>query len=140
MDIIPLGKRPTRRANPNWFTGRVWQTPVCTAAEPGRTRATQVSFEPGSRTAWHSHPLGQILLIQFGVGLIGHRNSHSHLVRAGDSVWIPSGEEHWQGATLGSQLDVLEILEAESGYVTTWMEHVSDEEYAVEYKPQTPLS
>ncbi|UWQ91894.1 cupin domain-containing protein [Rhodobacteraceae bacterium M382] len=129
MDFFPLGQRPTRRANPNWFTGRVWQTSVCATTDPSRVRATQISFEPGSRSAWHSHPLGQILFVQSGMGLIGHQDGRTCLIRAGDSVWISPGEKHWQGATPDASLELFEIQKAESGYVTTWMSYVSDEEY-----------
>lgn len=129
MEILRLGTRPALRGNPNWFTGRVWQIPVFDAPAPSHTRALRVTFEPGARSAWHSHPLGQIVHVSSGIGLIGGRGQDPRPVRAGDTIWIPPGEEHWHGAGPDATLEHLEIHEDESGYVTTWMEYVSEEDY-----------
>ena len=96
MQIIKSNSRPTRKASPEYFTGTVWQDPIIEAAEPARVRALKVAFEPGARTAWHTHPLGQTLYIISGTGLMGLRNEETQLVRAGDTVWIPPNEEHWR--------------------------------------------
>jgi len=89
MQIIKSGSRPTRKASSEYFTGNVWQDPIIEADEPARVRALRVSFEPGARTAWHTHPLGQTLHVISGVGLMGLRNEAPQLIKAGDTVWIP---------------------------------------------------
>ena len=99
MKIIKADSRPTMRASSDYFTGTVWQDPIIEADEPARVRALRVSFDPGARTAWHTHPLGQTLYVISGVGLMGLRNEAPQLIKAGDTVWIPPGEEHWHGAS-----------------------------------------
>ena len=88
-----------------------------------------VSFEPGARTDWHTHPLGQTLLVISGIGLIGLRNETPKLIQAGDTVWIPPGEEHWHGASAANSMTHIAIQEALNGSVATWLEKVSDREY-----------
>ncbi|GGH27062.1 Cupin domain protein [Cribrihabitans marinus] len=129
MQIHPAGSRPTRRANPDYFTGTVWQDPVIEAPEPARVRALVVRFEPGARTAWHTHPLGQTLMVLSGVGLVGRRGEAPRLIRAGDTVWIPPGEQHWHGATPDIAMTHLAMQEAEDGRVADWQEKVSDADY-----------
>ena len=129
MQIIKSGSRPTRKASSEYFTGNVWQDPIIEADEPARVRALRVSFEPGARTAWHTHPLGQTLHVISGVGLIGLRNEAPQLIKAGDTVWIPPGEEHWHGASAANSMMHIAIQEALNGSVATWLEKVSDEEY-----------
>lgn len=129
MDLFPAGSRPARQGDPNWFTGRVWLDPIMVATAPARNRSIRAIFEPGARTAWHSHPLGQTLYVISGTGLIGVRDAPPQLMRAGDTVWIPPGEEHWHGAAPNAVMEHIAIQEAESGFVTTWMEFVADEEY-----------
>ena len=99
MKIMKARSRPTKLASSEWFTGKVWQDPIVEAPEPARVRALKVAFEPGARTAWHTHPLGQTLYVVSGIGLVGLRNEPSKVIRAGDTVWIPLGEEHWHGAS-----------------------------------------
>ena len=129
MQIIKSNSRPTRKASSEYFTGNVWQDPIIEAAEPARVRALKVAFEPGARTAWHTHPLGQTLYIISGTGLIGLRNEAPKLIKAGDTVWIPPGEEHWHGASAANSMTHIAIQEALNGSVATWLEKVSDEQY-----------
>ena len=129
MQIIKSDSRPTRKASSDYFTGTVWQDPIIEAAKPARVRALKVAFEPGARTAWHTHPLGQTLYIISGTGLIGLRNHAPQLIKAGDTVWIPPNEEHWHGASAANSMMHIAIQEALNGSVATWLEKVSDEEY-----------
>ena len=129
MQIIKSNSRPTRKASSEYFTGNVWQDPIIEAAEPARVRALKVAFEPGARTAWHTHPLGQTLYIISGTGLIGLRNEAPQLIKTGDTVWIPPGEEHWHGASAANSMTHIAIQEALNGSVANWLEKVSDEEY-----------
>jgi len=117
------------KGSSDYFTGTVWQDPIIEADEPARVRALRVSFEPEARTAWHTHPLGQTLHVVSGVGLIGLRNEAPQLIKAGDTVWIPHGEEHWHGASTANSMTHIAIQEALNGVVATWLEKVSDEEY-----------
>ena len=129
MQIIKSGSRPTRKASSEYFTGNVWQDPIIEADEPARVRALRVSFEPGARTAWHIHPLGQTLHVISGVGLMGLRNEAPQLIKAGDTVWIPPGEEHWHGASATNSMTHIAIQEALNGSVAEWLDKVSDGEY-----------
>ena len=129
MKIINAGSRPTVKASSDYFTGTVWQDPIIEADEPARVRALRVSFEPEARTAWHTHPLGQTLHVISGIGLMGLRNEAPQLIKAGDTVWIPPGEEHWHGASAANSMTHIAIQEALNGGVATWLEKVSDEEY-----------
>ena len=134
MHIIKAGSRPTRKASSEYFTGTVWQDPIIEAAEPARVRALKVAFEPGSRTAWHTHPLGQTLYIISGTGLIGFRNKAPELINSGDTVWIPPGEEHWHGASTNNSMIHIAIQEELNGSVAKWLEQVSDDQYALKSK------
>jgi quercetin dioxygenase-like cupin family protein len=129
MELFPTGSRPAKLGDPNWFTGQVWLEPILAAPAPSRNRSVREKFEPGARTAWHSHPLGQTLYVTAGVGLIGSRDAPPQILRVGDTIWVPPGQEHWHGAAPSTDLDQIAILESECGFVTTWMAHVSDEEY-----------
>ena len=129
MQIIKSGSRPTRKASSEYFTGNVWQDPIIEADEPARVRALRVSFEPGARTAWHIHPLGQTLHVISGIGLMGLRNEAPQLIKAGDTVWIPPGEEHWHGASATNSMTHIAIQEALNGSVAEWLDKVSDGEY-----------
>ena len=130
MKIIKADSRPTMRASSDYFTGTVWQDPIIEADKPARVRALRVSFDPGARTAWHTHPLGQTLYVISGVGLMGLRNEAPQLIKAGDTVWIPPGEEHWHGASATNSMMHIAIQEALNGSVATWLEKVSDVEYS----------
>ena len=129
MQIIKSGSRPTRKASSEYFTGNVWQDPIIEADAPARVRALRVSFEPGARTAWHTHPLGQTLYVISGVGLMGLRNEAPQLIKTGDTVWIPPGEEHWHGASATNSMTHIAIQEALNGSVAEWLGKVSDGEY-----------
>ena len=131
MKIMAAGSRPTKLASSDWFTGTVWQDPIVEAPEPARVRALKVAFEPGARTAWHTHPLGQTLHVVSGIGLVGLRNEQPQLIKAGDTVWIPPGEEHWHGATANNSLAHIAIQEALNGHVADWLEKVSDADYSL---------
>ena len=129
MQIIKSNSRPTRKASSEYFTGNVWQDLIIEADEPARVRALKVSFEPEARTAWHTHPLGQTLHVINGVGLIGLRNEAPQLIKAGDTVWIPPGEEHWHGASATNSMTHIAIQEALDGSVADWLDKVSGDEY-----------
>ena len=129
MKIFKSGSRPTKKASSDWFTGTVWQDPIVEAPEPARIRALNVSFEPGARTAWHTHPLGQTLYVLTGNGLVGLRNEAPKIIKAGDTVWIPPGEEHWHGASASNAMTHIAIQEALDGRVADWLEQVSDYDY-----------
>ena len=130
MEIVKVGSRPTRKASSEYFTGMVWQDPIIEASEPARVRALKVAFEPGARTAWHSHPLGQTLYVLSGIGLMGLRNKAPQTINAGDTIWIPPGEEHWHGASATNSMTHIAIQEELNGSVAEWLEKVSDEQYA----------
>ena len=129
MHIIKAGSKSSKKASNKWFTGIVWQDSIVEAPEPARVRALRVSFEPGSRTAWHTHPLGQALHITHGQGLIGLRDKKPQLMHIGDTIWIPPNEEHWHGATAENAMTHIAIQEALNGEVANWLNLVSDQEY-----------
>jgi quercetin dioxygenase-like cupin family protein len=131
MDITSPSASPSRKASPDWFTGTVWQDPVIDAPAPARLRAARVSFEPGARTAWHTHPLGQTLHVLSGVGRVQTWGGPVREIRPGDTVWIPPDEKHWHGAAPTQGMVHLAMHESLDGVHITWMEHVSDEDYAV---------
>ncbi len=131
MDITPAHKKPTRRANSDWFTGTVWQDPIVDAPAPARVRSARVAFEPGARTNWHTHPLGQTLYIVHGIGHVQTKGGPVQVVRAGDTVYIPPNEKHWHGATPSHGMVHIAIHEFDGEKHVTWMEPVTDEEYAV---------
>ena len=129
MDIHSARDRETRRGNADWFTGTVWQDPIIEAPAPARIRSGRVSFEPGSRTAWHTHPLGQTLHVVSGVGRVQTKGGPVLEIRAGDTVWIPPDEKHWHGAAPDTGMVHIAMQEALDGKHVTWMEYVTDEEY-----------
>ena len=131
MKIIKSGSRSTNLASSSWFTGRVWQNPIIEAPAPARVRALEVAFEPGARTAWHTHPLGQTLYVVNGVGLVGHGNKRPEVINVGDTVWIPPGQEHWHGATQSKSMTHIAIQEVLDERVADWLEKVTDKEYQV---------
>jgi quercetin dioxygenase-like cupin family protein len=129
MDIRPAGSTPTRRGNQDWFTGTVWQDPIIEAPDPARIRGARVTFEPGARTAWHTHPLGQTLHVLSGVGRAQTWGGPVRVLRPGDTVWIPPGEKHWHGASPTEGMVHIALQEALDGVHVNWMEHVTDEVY-----------
>ena len=131
MEIRLPGDSPTRRASADWFTGTEWQDTIIEAPAPARIRAVRVSFEPGARTAWHTHPLGQTLHVLSGIGRVQAWDGPVREIRPGDTVWIPPDEKHWHGAAPASFMVHLALHEHLDGVTVTWLEHVSDEDYAV---------
>ncbi len=131
MEIFAAEDRQTNKANSNWFTGTVWQDPIIIAPEPARVRGLKVTFLPGSRTNWHTHPLGQTLYVLDGIGLMGLRKKKSKIIKPGDTVWIPPHEEHWHGATSNNMMVHLAIQETLDGKTANWLENVSDYDYQV---------
>ena len=130
MEVFPAGSRPSRRGPEEWFTGEVWLEPIIEAPAPARVRALSVTFAPGARTAWHTHPLGQTLFITAGAGLVGRADGTVESVSAGDTVWFEPDERHWHGAAPDAEMVHTAMQEADSdGSVATWAEHVSDEDY-----------
>src|SRR5262249_53586870 len=132
MDIYPAGSTSTRLGNSDWFTGTVWQDPIIHAPDPARIRAARVSFEPGARTVWHTHPLGQTLHVLAGVGRVQSWGGPVKEIRPGDTIWIPPGEKHWHGAAPATGMVHLAIQEALDGNHVDWLEPVSDADYSAE--------
>lgn len=130
MDIHRSGSRPTRKANTDWFTGTVWQDPIVETPEPSRARAAVVTFEPGARTNWHTHPLGQTLHVTSGAGRVQKLGEPVREITAGDTVWIAPGERHWHGAAPDTGMVHIAIHEALDGKHIDWLEPVPDEDYA----------
>lgn len=135
MDIFSAAARPSRAANPAWFTGAVWQDPVIEAPAPARLQAVRVGFAPGARTHWHSHPLGQTLLVLSGVGRVQSAGGPVVEIRPGDTVWIPPGEKHWHGAAPLTGMSHLALQEALDGVSVQWMEPVDEAAYAAAPAP-----
>jgi quercetin dioxygenase-like cupin family protein len=129
MDIHLAGSKATRRAPKENFTGTVWQDPIMTPQAPGRLAANRVGFEPGARTNWHTHPLGQTLYVILGVGRIQTKGGPIHEIKAGDVVWIPAGEKHWHGGAPTTGMVHIAMQEALDGNTANWMEPVTDAEY-----------
>ncbi len=129
MEIIRSGSRPTRRAPASSFTGTVWQDPIIEAPEPALLKSNVVTFEPGARTAWHTHPMGQTLYVIHGTGRIQAWGGPIQEIKAGDVVWIPPGEKHWHGAAPDTMMIHISMQEGHNGVVVEWLEHVTDEQY-----------
>ncbi|MEM7438239.1 MAG: cupin domain-containing protein [Pseudomonadota bacterium] len=131
MDIWRPGDRPTQKSSNAYFTGDVWQDPIVTVPEPGRLAAVSVRFEPGARTFWHTHPLGQTLHVTQGCGRVALRGAAPQIIRAGDTVFIPAGIEHWHGAGPDTAMTHIAMQEAENGSVIDWLEEVNDADYTM---------
>lgn len=129
MEITRIGSRPSARGPADWFTGAVRIDPLFQPHAPARAAAAAVTFEPGARTAWHTHPLGQTLIITAGCGWVQREGGPVEEVHPGDVVWFPPGAKHWHGATPANAMTHIAIQEALDGKVVDWLEHVSDEEY-----------
>jgi quercetin dioxygenase-like cupin family protein len=130
MEFHPAGSRPTRRAPKEYFTGTVWQDPIIVTQAPARLVVNRVSFEPGARTNWHTHPLGQTLYVIAGVGRFQTNGEAIKEIRPGDVIWIPAGEKHWHGGSPTTGMTHLAMQEALDGNTATWMEPVTDAEYS----------
>lgn len=129
MDIQRNGSRPSAKGPGEWFTGAVRIDPLFDAAEPARTSAALVTFEPGARTAWHTHPLGQRLIVTAGCGWAQRWGGPIEEIRPGDVVIIAPGEKHWHGAAPTTAVSHIAIQEYLDGLGVEWLEHVSDEQY-----------
>ena len=129
MDIKRSGSQPSGKGPSDYFTGAVRVDPLFEAPEPARVRAARVTFEPGARTAWHTHPLGQTLIVTSGLGWAQRWSGPIEEIRPGDVVWFAPNEKHWHGATPTTKMTHIAIQEALEGKVVQWMEHVTDEEY-----------
>jgi quercetin dioxygenase-like cupin family protein len=130
MEVKRNGSQPSRKGPEDWFTGSVRIDPLFQSPEPARAGAGQVTFEPGARTAWHTHPLGQTLIITSGLGWV-HRDGGGPIeeVRPGDIVWFPPGLKHWHGASPSNAMTHIAIQESLDGKNVDWMEKVTDEQY-----------
>lgn len=129
MKITRNGSQPSTKGSADWFTGNVRVDPLFTAPDPARVRGSSVTFEPGARTAWHTHPLGQTLIVTAGVGRAQREGGPIEEIRPGDVVWFPPGEKHWHGAAPTTAMTHIAIQEARDGQVVEWLEQVSDEQY-----------
>lgn len=129
MKITRNGTQPSATGPADWFTGTVRIDPLFQAEEPARGAAASVTFEPGARTAWHTHPLGQTLIVTAGLGRVQREGGPIEEIRPGDVVWFPAGEKHWHGASPATAMTHIAIQEKLDGKVVDWMEHVTDEQY-----------
>jgi quercetin dioxygenase-like cupin family protein len=129
MEIRRNGSQPSSRGPAEYFTGAVRRDPLIEAPAPARVVAVSVTFEPGARTAWHTHPLGQTLVVTAGLGRAARRGGPPQELRPGDVVWFAPGEEHWHGAGPSTAMTHIAIQEAEDGKTADWLEQVSDADY-----------
>lgn len=129
MKITRSGQAPSAAGPSDWFTGTVRLDPLSSAEPPGRAQVAHVTFEPGARTAWHTHPAGQTLIVTFGRGRIQREGGPVEEIHAGDVVWFPAGEKHWHGASADTAMSHIAIQESIDGSAVTWMEKVSDADY-----------
>lgn len=130
MQIHPIGSRASAKGPADYFTGSVRIDMLYQAEAPATGLGANVTFEPGARTAWHIHPLGQTLIVTAGCGLVQLEGHPAQVIRPGDVVWIAPGEKHWHGATADTAMTHLAIVEQQDGQSATWLEQVSPEHYA----------
>jgi quercetin dioxygenase-like cupin family protein len=129
MEITRLGSQPAGKGPVDWFTGVVRIDPLFQPNEHRRAAAAMVTFEPGARTAWHTHPLGQTLIVTAGIGLVQREGGPIEEIRPGDIVWFSANEKHWHGASPTMAMTHIAIQEQLNGNVVEWMEKVTDEQY-----------
>jgi len=129
MEIKHTGSQPSAAGSADYFTGPVRIDPLFQAPEPARVSGSSVTFEPGARTAWHTHPLGQTLIITSGFGRVQRWGGPIEEIRPGDVVWFPPGEKHWHGASPATAMTHIAVQELLNGKAVDWMEPVSDEQY-----------
>lgn len=130
MEIKRAGSQPSQKGPAEWFTGTVRIDPLFQVhADSARAAGASVTFEPGARTAWHTHPLGQTLIVTSGVGRVQREGGPVEEIRPGDVVWFPPGVRHWHGAAPTTAMTHIAIQEAQDGEVVEWMEHVSNDQY-----------
>ncbi len=128
MEIIRVGSQPSGKGPADWFTGTVRIDPLF-GPDPARVGGSLVTFEPGARTAWHTHPLGQTLVVTAGCGRVQREGGPIEEIRPGDVVWIPAGEKHWHGAGPATAMSHIAIQEKLNGSAVDWLEHVTDAQY-----------
>ena len=131
MDIKRSGSQPSVKGAADYFSGTVRVDAPFKGSEPARVGGATVTFEPGARTAWHTHPLGQTLIVLSGTGLVQREGGPIEPIHPGDIVWFAPGEKHWHGAAPTTAMSHIAIAEALDGTVVDWMEHVTDEQYGV---------
>jgi quercetin dioxygenase-like cupin family protein len=129
MEIKKNGTQPSTKGSPEYFTGTVRIDPLVSAPDPARVSAASVTFEPGARTAWHTHPLGQHLVVTSGYGRVRRWGGPVEEIRPGDVVWIAPGEKHWHGASPTTAMTHIAIQERLDGKAADWLEHVTDDQY-----------
>jgi quercetin dioxygenase-like cupin family protein len=129
MEIRRIGSQPSNKGPSDWFTGNVRIDPLFQAPAPARVAGASVTFEPGARTVWHTHPLGQTLIVIAGCGWTQREGGPIEEIHPGDVVWIPPGERHWHGAAPTTGMTHLALQENLDGKVVDWMEPVTDEQY-----------
>jgi quercetin dioxygenase-like cupin family protein len=129
MDIKRIGSQPSAKGPAEWFTGTVRIDPLFQAPDPALVQGASVTFEPGARTAWHTHPLGQTLIVTAGCGWAQRWGGPIEEIRSGDVIWFPPGEKHWHGATPATAMTHIAIQEKLDGKVVDWMEQVGEEQY-----------
>ena len=131
MDITRNGSQASAKGSADYFTGAVRIDAPFKGSEPARVGGATVTFEPGARTAWHTHPLGQTLIVLSGAGLVQREGGPIEPILPGDIVWFAPGEKHWHGAARTTAMSHIAIAEALDGKVVDWLEHVSDEQYGI---------
>jgi quercetin dioxygenase-like cupin family protein len=129
LEIKPSGAQPSGKGPADWFMGPVGIDPLNSPPEPSRVAMALVTFEPGARTAWHTHPLGRTLIVTAGCGRVQHEGGGVEEIGPGDVVWFAPGEKHWHGATATTAMSHIAIQEKLNGSPVDWMEHVSDAQY-----------
>jgi quercetin dioxygenase-like cupin family protein len=129
MKIMRSGSQPSGKGPSEWFSGTVRIDPLFPATAPARAAGNSVTFEPGARTAWHTHPLGQTLIVTFGLGWAQRDGGPIEEIRPGDVVWFEPGEKHWHGASPTTVMMHIAVQEALDGKAVEWMEKVSEEQY-----------
>ncbi|TLU72179.1 (R)-mandelonitrile lyase [Lichenicoccus roseus] len=129
MDITRAGSTASTKGPADWFTGTVRIDPLFAAPDPARVGGALVTFEPGARTAWHTHPLGQTLIVTTGLGWVQRDGGPVEEIRPGDVVWFPPGEKHWHGASAATAMSHIAIQEKLNGSPVDWLEQVSDADY-----------
>jgi quercetin dioxygenase-like cupin family protein len=132
MEITRAGSKPSTKGPSDWFTGTVRVDPLFDRAEPSRISGASVTFEPAARTAWHTHPLGQTLIVTSGCGRAQREGGPVEEIRPGDVVWFAPGEKHWHGASPTTAMTHIAIQERLGGKVVEWMEKVTDQQYRIE--------
>ncbi|AZN40796.1 (R)-mandelonitrile lyase [Paenibacillus albus] len=129
MEIRRIGSQPSGKGSSDYFTGTVRLDPLMETADPARVAAANVTFEPGARTAWHTHPLGQTLIVTAGKGRVQREGGPIEEISPGDVVWFPPGEKHWHGASPTVAMTHIAIQERLDGKTVEWLEKVTDEQY-----------